>query len=145
LFQIDVAMRMRERLPINQQEKLRFEYRSVIDGIPDEQFDVVSMIDVLHHIQPKYQEKAIADVLPHIKRGGYFVYKDMASKPFLCGLMNRLHDLASAKQWIHYCPISKVEFAVKIGEGGLEKWILQEFSNCRLYWYQHEWMIFKKE
>jgi 2-polyprenyl-3-methyl-5-hydroxy-6-metoxy-1,4-benzoquinol methylase len=142
---IDVAIRMREHLPTDQQEKLHFEYRNVKDGIPDGQFDVVSMIDVLHHIRPKFQEKAIIDVLPHIKQGGLFLYKDMASKPFFCGMMNRLHDLASAKEWIHYFPINQLESIVKIVGGGQYRLILQESTYCRLYWYQHEWRVFRKE
>jgi 2-polyprenyl-3-methyl-5-hydroxy-6-metoxy-1,4-benzoquinol methylase len=94
---IDVARRMQSRLPKEQQEKLVFECRSVADGLPEEQFDAITMIDVLHHIPPKFQEQAVLDVWTRVKPGGVFLYKDMASKPFWCGLMNRLHDLASAR------------------------------------------------
>jgi hypothetical protein len=80
---------------------------------------------VLHHIPPRDQEKAVLDVWTRVRPGGIFLYKDMASKPFWCGWMNRLHDLASAKEWIHYCPISRVENAVNLGGGGGE---VGEFS-----------------
>ena len=137
---IDVALRMQSRLPKEQQERLFFEYRSVTDGLPDEQFDVVTMIDVLHHIPPKHQEKAVLDVWSRVRQGGIFLYKDMASKPFWCGLMNRLHDLASAKEWIHYCPINRVENAVSLSGGGN----LEKTASCRMLWYQHEWRTFVK-
>ncbi|GHT44538.1 hypothetical protein FACS189454_02260 [Planctomycetales bacterium] len=142
---IAVAKRMREHLPEETQAHLFFEYRSVLDGLPDGQFDAVSMIDVLHHIPPKAQEKAVDAVLTRVKPGGLFLYKDMASKPFFCGLMNRLHDLASAKEWIHYCPISRVEAAVKIGGGGQYAWTLEKSGKKRLYWYQHEWRVFRRD
>ena len=138
---IDVARRMQNRLPQEQQEKLLFEYRSIADGLPEEQFDVVTMIDVLHHIVPKSQEKAVLDAWSRVKPGGLFLYKDMASKPCWCGVMNRLHDLASAKEWIHYCPIRRVEDAVNMGGGGGS---LGNIGDCRMLWYQHEWRTFVK-
>ena len=136
---IDVARRMQNRLPKEQREKLFFEYRSVMDGLPDERFDVVTMIDVLHHIPPKEQEKAVLDVWSRVKQGGVFLYKDMASKPFWCGLMNRLHDLASVKEWIHYCSVNRVENAVNLKGGQV-----RESASCRMIWYQHEWRTFVK-
>ena len=135
---IDVAQRMRERLPEECRERLFFEYRSVMDGLPDESFDVVTMIDVLHHIPPKAQEGAVRNALSRVKSGGLFLYKDMAQKPLFCAAMNRLHDLASAKEWIHYCPIGDVERFCS------EQTSLETSGAQRLYWYQHEWRVFRK-
>ena len=135
---IDVAQRMRERLPEDHRERLFFEYRSVMDDLPEESFDVVTMIDVLHHIPPKAQEGVIHDALIRVKSGGLFLYKDMASKPLFCAVMNRLHDLASVKEWIYYCPIGDVERFCS------EQTSLEVSGAQRLYWYQHEWRVFRK-
>ena len=135
---IDVAQRMRERLTEDCRERLFFEYRSVIDGLPDKSFDVVTMIDVLHHIPPNAQENAVRSAFTCIRPGGIFLYKDMAIKPFFCAMMNRLHDLASVREWIHYCPISDVERFCN------DSAHLEASDTQRLYWYQHEWRVFIK-
>lgn len=135
---IAVAKRMRDRLSDAEKEKLFFEYRSVVDGLPEERFDVVTMIDVAHHIPVIAQQKAISDTLTRVKPGGLFLYKDMAEKPYFCAMMNRLHDMASAGEWIHYCPIQKVEETCLNAKA-----VIEQASSKRLYWYQHEWRLFR--
>ena len=136
---IGVAQRMRERLPEESREQLFFEYRSVMDGLPDESFDVVTMIDVLHHIPSQAQEGAVRDALTRVNPGGLFLYKGMAQKPLFCAVMNRLHDLASVREWIHCRPIGDVERFCS------DQTSLEVFGSKRLYWYQHEWRVFRKD
>jgi 2-polyprenyl-3-methyl-5-hydroxy-6-metoxy-1,4-benzoquinol methylase len=87
---------------------IRFECRSLKDPWPAGYFEVVSMVDVLHHIPPSDQRSAINKAFGKVTPGGLFIYKDMARRPFLRAWWNRLHDLVLARQWIHYRPISEV-------------------------------------
>ena len=132
---------MREHLPKEQQERLFFEHRDVVAGLPESEFDVVSMIDVVHHIAPRHQEQAIAEAWRRVRPGGLFLNKDMASKPWYCGFMNRVHDLVIAREWIHYYPISKVESIPRRAGGSIE-----HAGTARMWgWYQHEWRTFPED
>ena len=72
------------------------------DPWPEGTYDVVCMIDVLHHIDGPAQREAIHEALDHVRPGGRFLYKDMASRPAWRAGWNRLHDLVLARQWIQY-------------------------------------------
>lgn len=119
--------------------KLTFERRSVADGWPAGSYDVVSVIDVMHHVPPTAQESVIREAANHVKPGGLLLYKDMNERPLGSALMNRLHDLILARQWIHYARIEDVQRwaeragLVKLGHADLPR-----------LWYQHELMVFGK-
>ena len=76
---------------------------------PNEQFDVVSSVDVMHHVsldaRQAFFERAVALVRP----GGSLLYKDMAPRPRLFALWNQMHDLVMAREWIRLQPIAVVE------------------------------------
>lgn len=137
---IDVAVRMAERLRLlGIAADLRFLHRDVAAPWPDELFDVVSLVDVLHHVPPAHQREVIENAARHVKPGGILLYKDMANRPAFYAWMNRLHDLIVARQWIHYLPIDMVE-----------RWA-QEFELTPTHadtftrlWYRHELRIFVK-
>jgi len=80
---------------------------------PDGDFTVVSLIDVMHHVQPAHQEALLARACQAVPPGGLLVYKDMARRPRWRALANRLHDLVMARQWIHYLPIERVMAVAK--------------------------------
>jgi hypothetical protein len=42
---------------------------------------VVSLIDVMHHVQPDKQGALIATAAAHVKQGGMLLYKDMGRRP----------------------------------------------------------------
>ncbi len=106
---------------------------------PARTFDVVSMIDMLHHTSKKTHETIIREACARTKPGGVFVYKDMARKPVWNALANRLHDLVLAREWISYAPIAEVERWAS--ENGMAL-ILEEDLN--ILWYRHELRVFKK-
>ena len=115
---------------------LQFEQRSVIDGIPEGTFSVISVIDVMHHIPPDAQAGFFSDVVARLPPGGVLIYKDMCRRPAWRAAANRLHDLVLARQWIHYCPIDDVrQWAAGLG---LE--LIQEQAHNRL-WYGHELLV----
>lgn len=102
-------------------------------------WDVVSMIDVLHHIPPVMQREFVLAALAAVRPGGVFLYKDMCSAPWWRAGMNRLHDLVVARQWIHYVRAEQiVAWAQAAG-------FTHEYSSryARL-WYGHELTLFRK-
>jgi SAM-dependent methyltransferase len=76
---------------------------------PSDHFDVVSMIDVLHHCPPAIQRTFFEAACDRVRPGGRLIYKDMCRSPLWMAWANRLHDLLMARQWIHYVPINDVE------------------------------------
>lgn len=84
---------------------------------PGEVFDVVSLIDVLHHIAPAAQAEFLHQAWLRVRPGGRLIYKDMADQPWYCAAANALHDLIFSRQVIHHLPLEQAE-AVLNGEGG---------------------------
>jgi 2-polyprenyl-3-methyl-5-hydroxy-6-metoxy-1,4-benzoquinol methylase len=110
---IDAARAMADRsFP---REPLEFRRFRVGEPWPEGTFDVVCMIDVLHHIEPAAQRDAIEEALDHVRPGGCFLYKDMSDNPAWQAGWNRLHDLVLTGQWIRYRPVHEVREWVKRG------------------------------
>lgn len=72
-------------------------------------FDVVLLIDVLHHIPSVDQKNFMCNALKKVKPGGRLIVKDMTHKPRWQKWGNQIHDLILARQFIHHIPIKKVE------------------------------------
>ncbi|MEM6857736.1 MAG: class I SAM-dependent methyltransferase [Pseudomonadota bacterium] len=112
---------------------------SSIDGWPDDKFDIVSMIDVMHHVPPALHRDFITEACARVKDGGMLIYKDMADEPLLFAAANRLHDLVLARDWITYAPIEEVcSFAAECGL------TLKEAKDMRTLWYAHELRVFER-
>lgn len=119
--------------------RVRFLHSAVGEPWPEGPFDVVSMIDVLHHIPPAVQKDVIAEAYAHVKPGGLFIYKDMADGPFYRAWWNRLHDIIIARQWIHYRRIEDVENWLR--SAGAE---IVERQDRHLGLYGHELLVSRK-
>jgi 2-polyprenyl-3-methyl-5-hydroxy-6-metoxy-1,4-benzoquinol methylase len=117
---------------------LQFEKKAIEDLSP-KLFDVVCMIDVIHHVSPLRQERTIVELLDRLSPGGLFLYKDISTRPLWRASANRLHDLIMARQWIHYLPMSEVERIAD--EHGM---ILREKKYITRLWYGHDLLLFEK-
>jgi len=88
---------------------LTFELRRVEQGLPEGRFDVISVIDVMHHVPPDAQSSFIDQLMQLVPPGGRLIYKDMCQRPLWRAAANRAHDLVLARQWIHYFPVEQVQ------------------------------------
>lgn len=118
--------------------ELEFQRRDVADGWPAGRFDVVSIIDVLHHVPPDAWADVLNEAVAHLRPGGLLLYKDMCRRPRWRALANRLHDLALARQWINYVPIEQVDAWAR--RAGLEMIASDRLNRL---WYGHELRVFK--
>lgn len=108
--------------------------------IPPGPFDVVTLIDVMHHVAPAEQRRFLRACVDRLRPGGLLVYKDMADRPLWKNLFNRLHDAVIARQFIHYLPLESMrEWA---GELGLT---LRSETHYSRWAYAHELLVFVKE
>ena len=106
---------------------------------PESTYDTVLMIDVMHHIPPDQQAGFFAAAVTRVKPGGRMIYKDMCKRPLWRATANRLHDLALARQWIHYRPMARIhEWAV---DNGLEPAYERTYNKL---WYGHQLLVLTK-
>jgi 2-polyprenyl-3-methyl-5-hydroxy-6-metoxy-1,4-benzoquinol methylase len=119
---------------------LHFEVRPVGDQWPHREFDVVSLVDVMHHVPPPVQREFLLMASRHVRSGGLLIYKDMCRRPRWRAAANRFHDLVLARQWIHYLPIRQVEHWA--GEAGMH--LVHSGDRLNRLWYGHELRIFRK-
>ena len=118
---------------------VRVEYRDATADWPDRLFDVVSVIDVMHHVAPESQAQLIRAAAARLAPGGTLIYKDMVEHPRWRAWANRLHDLVLAHQWIHYAPFVAVRAWAE--EAGLE---FVESGRKNMFWYGHEWLVYRR-
>jgi 2-polyprenyl-3-methyl-5-hydroxy-6-metoxy-1,4-benzoquinol methylase len=119
--------------------QLEFLRLDVDEPWPPGTFDVVSIIDVMHHVPPERQREVLKTAAAHVALGGILLYKDMCRQPRWRATANRLHDLLLARQWIHYLPIERVE-----GWAAEEGLSLEHSERINMLWYGHELRVFRK-
>lgn len=117
-------------------DRIRFQHLTVQEAWPEGAFDVVSIIDVLHHIPPAAQRAVIEQAFAHVRPGGVLIYKDMADGSPLHAWWNRLHDLLMARQWIHYLPLEHVERWLEAAGANMLAIDRQKRGP-----YDHEWIV----
>jgi 2-polyprenyl-3-methyl-5-hydroxy-6-metoxy-1,4-benzoquinol methylase len=134
---ISVAGEMMTRLP--KSSTISFARVASEDTWSSSDFDVVAMIDVMHHVPKDAQAAFFAQAVDRVAPGGLLVYKDIAERPFWRATANRVHDLLLARQWIHYVPLSSVkQWASRSGL------ILEDFQTLNMLWYSHELLVLRK-
>jgi 2-polyprenyl-3-methyl-5-hydroxy-6-metoxy-1,4-benzoquinol methylase len=123
---------------LSNSSRIRFEHRNAYEGWPEGLFDVVCLIDVMHHVSPDKQAGIIATAAKHLAEGGILLYKDMACRPLWRVWANRVHDLLSAGDWIHYAKMDDViQWARLEGLNPVER------GAMNMLWYGHEWCVFR--
>ena len=112
---------------------------AVFGDWPPGPYDVVIMVDVLHHVSPSAQEEFVAAALRRVAENGIFVYKDMCERPAWRAAGNRLHDLVLARQWIHYVSLDRVRRLLLAS--GFEEVATNQQG---ILWYGHELLVARR-
>jgi 2-polyprenyl-3-methyl-5-hydroxy-6-metoxy-1,4-benzoquinol methylase len=118
---------------------LQFQHASTPSDWPARPFDVVCVVDVMHHVPAAMQKPFFLQVAARVKPGGMLIYKDMAERPLWRAWANRLHDLVLSRQWIHYVSTEHtLAWAALAGLGAIESEVFTVGP------YAHELTVFSR-
>ena len=113
-----------------------YQLRDAAADWPAGTFDVVAVVDVLHHIPPAAQRRVVELACGKVAAGGRLIYKDIGPRPRWRAGMNRLHDLVMARQWVRYVDAETVWAWV---EGcGLTAGKVERINTL---WYGHDLLV----
>jgi 2-polyprenyl-3-methyl-5-hydroxy-6-metoxy-1,4-benzoquinol methylase len=136
---IATANRMRESNAL--QQTLEFHRTDASDRPPGGPYDVVTLIDVLHHLPPATQRKALVDACVMVRPGGRLIVKEIATRPRWRAVANRIHDLIIARQWVHHIAPDAIMDALAAADIA-GSWVpTRRFDTL---WYGHVVMVFDK-
>ncbi len=108
---------------------------------PKDLFEVVTMIDVLHHVPKTLREEFVSEALERVKPDGRFVYKDMVAAPWWRVAWNQVHDLILARQLVHVEPMENV--VRWANSKGFYPTSTDSYVACALY--GHELIVFQRK
>jgi len=117
----------------------RFYVRAIEEGIPSGDWSMITVVDVLHHVPPQFQESFVLEVASRVPPGGKLLIKDMVHRPAWRAAANRLHDLLMARQWVHHADPDTVE--QWLSRSGLRR---VHRSHANLWWYGHWTLMFER-
>ncbi len=118
---------------------IRFEHSAVESPWPGGQFDVVSVVDVMHHVPRPHRAALLKHAVDRLRPGGRLLYKDPGHRPRWRAAMNTLHDLVLARELVSYTPLPVVlAWAGALGLRHLHT------ETINMVWYGHEIAVFEK-
>lgn len=118
---------------------LKFEVRSIEAGIPVGPWNVVTAVDVLHHVPAAHQRAFVASLCERVPPGGRLVLKDMVTRPRWRAFANQMHDLVMARQWVRQVGPDEVDSWVQTQ--GLRR-IHRNMINS--WWYGHWTLAYER-
>jgi 2-polyprenyl-3-methyl-5-hydroxy-6-metoxy-1,4-benzoquinol methylase len=94
---------------IGAEDTLTFQHVRSIAEAPEGPFDIVAMVDVLHHVPPPQRAEVFACAARRVAPGGVFVYKDMTARPGGRRLAHNIDDYVFTREWVQQVPDGAVE------------------------------------
>lgn len=119
--------------------RLTFQVRSIAEGIPVGPWNVVTSVDVLHHVPAPHQHSFVASLCERVPSGGRLILKDMVDRPRWRAFANQMHDLVMARQWVH-----------QVGPEEVDAWVraqgLRRIYRSRInsWWYGHWTLVYER-
>lgn len=65
-------------------------------------YDTITMIDVLHHLPVKQQNRFIYETVEKMQPGARLILKDIEAAYVLGAFCNQIHDLILAREWVYH-------------------------------------------
>ncbi|WP_439658241.1 class I SAM-dependent methyltransferase [Lentzea sp. HUAS TT2] len=119
--------------------RLEFGPGDVTGEWPDREFDVVCLVDVLHHVSVADRTEVLRRACAAVKPGGALIYKDMACRPRWRAVANQLHDLVLAREWVRHAEVAQV--VRQVVEFGFR---LEYRVDTTRLWYAHELRVLRR-
>jgi len=133
------ARQMQSCLRQRVRDRLEFRRLDARDPWPEGHFDVVALIDVMHHVPRDDQPALVANAADKLAPGGMLIYKDISPRPLWRALANRLHDFIVAREAIHLRPMATV--AAWLTDVGLKQ---VHCERANRLWYAHDIGLFAR-
>ncbi|MCR4276891.1 MAG: class I SAM-dependent methyltransferase [Candidatus Roizmanbacteria bacterium] len=89
---------------VSNRNNIRFlvsDLNNKLDKLP--KYNVITCIDLLHHIEKKFHNRVIADIYDHLEKNGTLIIKDIDTRPWYKYYWNYFHDLIVNKGQLVYC------------------------------------------
>lgn len=102
-------------------------------------YDVVTMIDVLHHIPKSRHQAFLSELAAGMSPGALLIFKDIDASKVFGRWINQLHDILLARQWVF--PRSRLATAALLKSAGFT--IVYHETRWSL-WYPHFLVLAKK-
>ncbi len=118
---------------------LRFDHLRVNGPWPQDRYDLVCLVDVMHHVPRAQRSSLIDQLIDRVRPGGRLLYKDMCDRPLWRANANWLHDLVLARSWVRYQPLADVRRHCE--QRGLQ---LVHTQRINMLWYGHDLLVFDK-
>jgi SAM-dependent methyltransferase len=115
---------------------LQFEQVDVRAPWPEGPFQVVSIIDVMHHVPPPSRQSVLELARASLQPDGLLIYKDIGDRPRWRAIANCLHDLVMTREWVRYTPLQDVKLWA--GNLGIEPIDVERINRM---WYGHDLML----
>lgn len=84
---------------------LKFVHGDIVNFSINKRFDIITCLDLIHHIPMKYHQSIFKRINELLKDNGLLIVKDMDDKPFYKYLWNYVHDCIMTRSMkMYYVP-----------------------------------------